>query len=242
MTTERHSIEVRGITVEVVRKPIKHLHLGVYPPGGRVRVAAPLRIDDEAVRLAVITRLAWIRKRQEAFLDQARQSQREMVTGESHYIWGERHRLQVIEAAGRPHVWLERNHRLAVRVRPGTPAHTRRELLDRWYRSALKDAIPPLIAKWEPVVGERVVAWGVKRMKTKWGSCNPEARRIWLNLELAKKPPACLEYVLVHEMAHLLERRHNDRFRALMDGFLPGWRLQRDELNRAPLAHEDWTY
>lgn len=242
MTTERKFVEVRGITVEVVRKPIKHLHLGVYPPAGRVRVAVPMRIDDEAVRLAVITRLSWIRKRQQVFLEQARQSQREMLTGESHYVWGERHRLQVIEQAGGPRVWLERNHRLVVQVRQGTPAHERRALLDRWYRAALKEAIPTLIAKWEPMVSERVTAWGVKRMKTKWGSCNADARRIWLNLELAKKPRECLEYVLVHEMVHLLERRHNDHFRDLMDSLMPTWRLLRGELNRAPLAHEDWTY
>lgn len=242
MTTERHTLEIRGITVEIVRKPIKHLHLGVYPPGGRVRVSAPLRVDDEAVRLAIITRLAWIRKRQKAFEEQARQSEREMVTGESHFVWGQRYRLDVRATGGRPGVRVEPSHRLILEARPDTSPAVRRALLERWYRDALKAEIPGLIAKWEPTIGEPVAEWGVKRMKTKWGSCNPGAKRIWLNLELAKKPPECLEYVIVHEMVHLLEPTHDERFRSVMDQVLPRWRSLRDELNRAPLAHEDWTY
>lgn len=242
MTTERHTLEVRGITIEVVRKPIKHLHLGVYPPAGRVRVSAPLRVDDEAVRLAVITRLAWIRKRQRAFEEQARQSKREMLTGESHFAWGQRYRLEVRDTSGRPSIRLEPGHRLALAARPDVGPAERRAVLERWYRRALKAEIPDLIAKWQPVIAVRLEEWGVKRMKTKWGSCNPTAKRIWLNLELAKKPPECLEYVLVHEMVHLLEPSHNERFRALMSEFLPRWRSFREELNRAPLAHEEWTY
>ena len=242
MTTERHRIEVSGITVEVVRKDIKNLHLGVYPPDGRVRVAAPLLVDDEAVRLAVISRLKWVRRKQGEFNRQDRQSLRELITGESHYFEGRRYRLDLIEHDGRPSVRLANNTTMRLRVPPGSDRDKREEVLHRWYRRQLRKRVPALIAKWEPRVGVTVAQWGVRRMKTRWGSCNADARRIWLNLELAKKPPLCLEYILVHEMAHLIERRHNERFRELMDAAMPRWRLHRDELNAAPLAHEDWRY
>ncbi len=242
VTTERHTIQVRGIAVEVVRKDIKNLHVGVYPPKGRVRVAAPLRLDNEAVRLAVISRLGWIRRQQEGFEGQDRQSQREMVTGESHYFQGRRYRLNVIEHEGLPCVELPNSRTMELRVRPGTSRAAREALLLQWYRRRLREPLPGLLAKWEPQVGVEVAELRIKRMKTRWGTCNIEARRIWLNLELAKKPLGCLEFILVHEMVHLLERHHNERFRDYMDQFMPQWRLHREELNRAPLAHETWSY
>jgi len=235
-------MDISGIAVEVVRKNIKHLHIGVYPPAGRVRVAAPSRLSDDAVRMAVINKLGWIRKQQARFAEQTRQSEREMVSGESHYFFGRRYRLEVVEHVGPASVRLRNPSRIELRIRTGTDAAKRRGILDQWYRRELKQRIPGLIAEWEPKVRVKVAAWGVKKMKTLWGSCNTRDRRIWLNLELAKKPPECLEYVLVHEMVHLLERRHNDRFKELMDTAMPQWRLHRDELNRAPLAHEDWNY
>ena len=241
MATDRQ-IEVSGIPVDVVRKDIKNLHLAVYPPHGRVRVAVPLRTSDETVRLAVISRLSWIRKQQNALEQQVRQSQREMITGESHFVQGRRYRLNVIEQNAPAVVVLRNSKTMELRVRPGTDEEKRRDVLQRWYRQLLREQIPDLLAKWEPIVGVEVAHCGIKRMKTKWGTCNIEARRIWLNLELAKKPPACLTYILVHEMVHLLERHHNDRFRAYMDQFMPQWRTHREELNRAPLAHEDWEY
>ena len=225
--------------MEVVRKDIKNLHLAVYPPNGRVRVAVPLRLGDEAVRLAVVSRLGWIRRHQNRFERQERQSEREMVTGESHYIQGQRYRLDVIEHDGPPAVSLPNNTTLKLRVRPGTDRDKREAVLHRWYRQLLREQIPPLIAKWEPEIGVTVAEWRIKRMRTRWGTCNIEARRIWLNLELAKKPASCLEYILVHEMVHLLERHHNDRFKELMDRLMPRWRQYRDELNRSPLGHED---
>ena len=228
--------------MEVVRKDIKNLHLGVYPPNGRVRAAVPLRLDDEAVRLAIISRLGWIRRQQERFEQQVRQSQREMVTGESHYFQGRRYRLDVIEQNGPAGVRLRNRTTMELRVRPGTDRDKREVVLHRWYRQWLREQIPQLIATWEPVVGVIVADWGIKKMKTRWGTCNIEARRIWLNLELAKKPVSCLEYILVHEMIHFIERHHDERFRESMDTLMPQWRLHRDELNRAPLAHEDWTY
>lgn len=242
MTTERHQLEVSGIPVEVVRKDIRNLHLAVYPPHGRVRVAVPLRTTDETVRLAVISRLGWIRKQQRSLEQQERQSQREMVSGESHFVQGRRYRLDVIEQVGVRSAIVRRGKTLELRVPPGRSRDQREALLQQWYRQLLRDRIPELLEKWEPVIGVQVANCGIRRMKTKWGTCNIEARRIWLNLELAKKPPACLEYILVHEMVHLLERHHNDRFVAYMDRFLPQWRTHREELNRAPLAHEEWEY
>lgn len=239
---ERRFLEVGGIAVEVLRKNIKNLHLGVYPPDGRVRVSAPRRFDDAAVRLAIITRLDWIRRHQAALQQQSRQSQREFVTGESHYFAGRRYRLDVIERDSPPEVRLRNNQTLELRVRPGAERSKREAILHGWYRQQLRAQLPALVAQWEPIVGVAVNEVRIKRMKTRWGSCNIKAKRIWLNLELIKKPPSCLHYVLVHELVHLLERRHNRRFRELMDRFMPQWRLHRDELNRAPLARESWRY
>ena len=228
--------------MQVVRKDIKNLHLGVYPPDGKVRVAVPKHITDENVRLAVVSKLAWIKKQQAKFAAQPRQSRREMVTGESHYLFGRRYLLEVVERNGRHEIVEKSNTTLILNVQPGTSEVNRRLVINEWYRNQLKEKIPGLLEKWEPVVGKEVKEWGVRRMKTKWGSCNRPAKRIWLNLELAKKPQECLEYVLVHELVHLLERNHNDRFKALMDKFMPKWRLRRALLNSAPLSHEDWHY
>ena len=242
MATETRRITVSGIAVEVVRKDIKNLHLGVYPPLGRVRVAVPQVVSDEAVRLAVIDKLAWIRRQKGRFAQQPRQSEREMVTGESHYFLGRRYRLRVHQQDGPARVAVRGIASLDLFVRPGTDAAQREDVLQRWYRGQLKALIPPLLEKWQPVLGVQVTAWGIKKMKTKWGSCNADARRLWFNLELAKKPPQCLEYIVVHELVHLLERRHNEAFTALMDAALPHWRGLRDMLNQAPLGYESWSY
>ena len=214
----------------------------MYPPNGRVRVAAPLRLNDDAVRLAVATRLGWIRRQQSGFKQQDRQSQREMVTGEAHYVQGRRYRLNVIEDDGSPSVRLRPNARLELRVPPKSNREHRENVLNGWYRQLLRERVAELVKKWEPRVGVHVAEWRVRRMKTRWGTCNAAAGRIWINLELAKKPHACLEFIVVHEMVHLLERRHNQRFREQMDRLLPKWQLSRAELNRAPLRHENWSY
>ncbi len=233
---------MQGTPVEVVRKDIKNLHVGVYPPGGRVRVAAPLHLDDDALRMAVISRLGWIRRKQSEFEQQDRQSQREFVSGESHYFEGRRYRLDVIEDEGRPSVHLISNTRMALRVRRGADRDTREAVLHEWYRSQLLGRLPALLQKWEPKVGIQVDEVRIKRMKTRWGTCNSAACRIWLNLELIKKSTPCLEFILVHEMVHLIERSHNEQFRDLMGRLMPQWRASRDHLNRAPLAHVDWSY
>lgn len=242
MSTEAHKIVVSGLTVEVVRKGIKNLHLGVYPPNGRVRVAAPLTVSDEAVRLAVIGKLGWIKRHQARFADQERQSAREHVTGETHYYHGRRYRLNVIYQDGPSKVSIRNRRFIDLYVQEGSDTARREQVMVEWYRQQLKEQIPPLLAKWEEIVGIQTAIWGVKRMKTRWGTCNAKVGRIWLNLELAKKPVECLEYIIVHELVHLLERHHDDRFTALMDTFMPNWRLYREELNRAPLAHETWGY
>jgi len=241
MNTESVEIRVSDLAVQIVRKDIKNLHLGVYPPNGRVRVAAPLSVSNDAVRLAVIDKLGWIRKQQARFAAQPRQTEREMVSGESHYYLGRRYRLSVVERDGSSRVEL-RNRTLELQVRAGLDAKGREHVLQRWYRKRLRELVPPLLTKWEPVVGVRSVAWGIKKMKTKWGSCNLTAGRVWLNLELAKKPGQCLEYLIVHELTHLIERHHNDRFVSLMDRHMPQWRHHRKVLNEAPLGHADWSY
>ena len=236
------SISIAGIDVEIVRKDIKHLHLGVYPPDGRVRVSAPFRINDEAIRLAVIDKLSWVKRQREAFLEQERQSARECVSRESHYYFGHRYLLELVEGQGPARVKIQGKTRLALIVPPNSEVQRRDEVLTKWYRRELKAVLPPIIERWEGELGVKVAFWGVKRMKTKWGSCNPKSGRIWVNLELAKKPIQCLDYIVLHEMVHLIERKHGDEFRKLMDLFLPQWRLIRDELNCAPLAHETWSY
>lgn len=240
--TETHQIKVSGLAVDIVRKDIKNLHLGVYPPLGRVRVAAPLRVSDEAVRLAVISRLAWIKKQKLKFTNQARQSLREYVSGESHYFQGRRYRLNVIYQNDKPRVVMRNKSSLDLYVREGSTREQREKILLTWVRQQLKTLIPTLIAQWQPIIGVTVAEWHVKQMKTKWGTCNIAAQRIWLNLELAKKSPQCLEYIIVHEMVHLLERLHNEHFVELMNRFMPQWQLFREELNRSTLGHEDWTY
>lgn len=234
-------ITVGDLVVEVVRKDIRNLNVAVYPPDGRVRVSSPRRVSDDTIRLAVIGKLPWIRRQQARFAGQERQTPRRYVSGESHYYLGHRYRLQVLRAEGRRQgVEVEGLSFLNLYVREGSTAESRARALSGWYRKRLKETIPALIAKWEPVMGVEVADWGVKRMKTRWGSCNTRDRRIWLNLDLIQKPPQCLEYVVVHEMVHLLERSHNERFHGLMTRFLPEWPHLRKELNSTSLSHADW--
>ena len=232
---------VGWLHVDVVRKPIKNLHLGVYPPNGRVRVAAPLGVSDEAVRLAVVMRMGWIKRQQAKFDAQTRQSERSYVSGESHFLFGQRYRLNVIDGAPAGRVQKRNSKILDLYIRSGSDQKIRERVFQDWYRRELRTHAAPLMATWTDAFGIDLPQWGIRRMKTKWGTCHIGARRIWLNLELVKKPPNCLEYVIVHELAHFFERNHSDRFVALLDQKLPQWRLIRDELNAAPLAHEDWN-
>lgn len=239
MSTANAYLTVRGIHIDVIYKDIKNLHIGVYPPLGRVRVAAPNRLDDDQVRLAVIQRLPWIKRQRDKLRSAERQSEREMITGESHYVWGIRRRLKVVERPGRAHFEID-GERLVLYVPADTPPDKRRIYLDQWYRDQLRQEIPDLIAKWEQTLDVTVPKWTIRRMKTKWGSCNRETRHIWFNAELAKKHPGCLEYIVVHEMTHYFERNHGERFTSLMDQHLPDWRSRRDQLNESPLSDEQW--
>lgn len=223
---------VSGMEIEVTKKDIKNIHLGVYPPDGRVRVAAPKNTTDENIRLLIVSKLRWIKKQKEKFASQERQSKREYVSGESYYLWGERFNLRVVERDNAySKVQIENKKYITLYVKHGTEAAKREEVITGWYRKQIKEQIPKLISKWEPILGVEVKEWGVKKMSTKWGTCNNEAGRIWLNLNLAKRPHKCLEYVVVHEMTHLLERTHSERFKELMDTNYPNWKTVRDELN-----------
>lgn len=242
MNTEGREIRVSGLSVDVVRKAIKNLHLGVYPPNGRVRVAAPLRVSDDSVRLAVIGKLGWIKRQQAKFLAQIRQAEREMVSGESHYFLGRRYRLRVVEQIGVSRVLLRNQSTIELHVRNETDPGARERVLQRWLRRRLRELASPLLENWQQTLGLKIAGWGIRKMKTKWGTCTVDARRVWLNLELVKKQVSCIEYVIVHELAHLIARQHDERFLAVMDRHLPQWRRLRQVLNSAPLAHVTWKY
>jgi predicted metal-dependent hydrolase len=234
-------IELGEIAVDVVKKNIKNVHLSVYPPTGKVRISAPLRMNLDTIRVFAISKLSWIKQQQKKVNEQEREPPREYLDRESHYVWGKRYLLKVIEKDAAPEVEL-RHSQMLLQIRPATGEERKQAVLDEWYRAQLKEAVPSLIAKWEPLIGVKVERFFVQRMKTKWGSCSHGSSSIRLNTDLAKKPRECLEYIVVHEMAHLLEPTHNSRFIALMDLFVPQWRFCREMLNRLPVRHERWGY
>ena len=234
-------IKLGEIVVDVILKEIKNVHLSVYPPRGRVRISAPKRMSIDTIRAFAISKLDWIKQQQRKLREQERETPREYLERESHYVWGKRYLLTVSVSDEPPSIEL-RPTRMLLRVRPRTDEDKKQAFVEEWYRKQLREAVSPLLARLQPLLGVRVERIFVQRMKTKWGSCNHKARTIRLNTELTKKPPSCLEYILVHEMLHLLERHHNDRFREYMDRFMPQGRLHRDELNKTPLAHEEWRY
>ena len=234
-------IDLGGISVDVVKKDIKNIHLSVHPPTGRVRIAAPLRMNLDTIRVFAISKLAWVKQQQKKLREQAREAPREYLDRESHYAWGRRYLLKLVAREGMPSIELK--HNKMILCAPLAYDDRKKQLaLDAWYREQIKEAIPPLIAKWEKLMGVKVAIFRVRRMKTKWGSCNPRTGSILLNLDLAKKPRECLEYLVVHEMVHLLVPTHNARFVSLMDQFMPKWQFHQDELNRLPVRHESSTY
>ncbi len=234
-------LNLAGIPVDVVFKDIKNVHLSVYPPDGKVRISAPSRMSLDTVRVFAIAKLGWIKQQQRKLHGQERETPREYLDRESHYVWGRRYLLQVVAQDAPPGVELKHS-RMLLLVRPDTSGERKRAIVEAWYRQQVRNAAPALIAKWGPLAGVKVERFFVQQMKTQWGSCNPCSRNIRLNTDLAKKPRECLEYIVVHEIAHLLEPTHNARFIALMDRFMPDWCLRRDLLNRLPVRHEDWTY
>jgi len=234
-------LNLGGISVDVVFKDIKNVHLSVYPPTGRVRISAPNRMELDAIRVFAISKMEWIKRQKLKLEEQERETSREYLDRESHYVWGRRYLLQVFELEARPEVQL--NHeKMLLRIRRRTNEADRRVLVAQFYRELIKAVVHSFISKWESVMGVKVERLYVRHMKTKWGSCNPRARTIRLNTELAKKPKNCLEYIVVHELVHFFEPHHGDRFVSLMDKFMPLWRHHKDELNRHPLAHEHWEF
>ena len=237
MGHERYRIEVGGVSVDVMRKDVRHARLSVYPPDGHVKASVPRHFEEAAVREMILSRLDWIRRKQVFFARRPLRSKQRLVTGETHYYLGRRYRLRVLEGDNtRAGVVLANEDTMELRVRPETDLPGRQAVLVEWYRRQLKSLLPGMVAQWQPVIGVEVAECRVRRMKTRWGSCNIGARRIWLNLDLARVPTGCLEYVLVHEMVHLLERYHNANFHRLMDSFLPEWRTRKEELDGASNA------
>lgn len=229
------------LAIAIERKSVAHVHLSVYPPAGSVRLVAPNHLSDQALRAFAIRKLSWIRIQQEKLRAQERETPRDLIARESHYVWGRRRLLRVVEHDAAPHIELHPS-RLVMAVRPGTDPHARAELLAAWYRQQVRTMVATLLPMWEQRLGVHVHHIYVQHMKTRWGGCNPEARTIRLNTELAKKPIECLEYLLVHELMHLLEPTHNARFTDLLDRHLPAWSARRDLLNRLPVRHESWGY
>ena len=236
MSIRTEKIAIANLEIDVVRKNIKNMHLAVYPPTGRIRLSAPERTDAEVVRLFAISKLGWIKKHVKNFKEQPRESKRLYVSGESHNFMGQRYLLKVVEHEGYSKVTLNGTKQLLMKVKKGATAEEKADVLKEWYRRELKQILPELISKWEKAIGVKADDWGVKQMRTKWGACNVDEKRIWLNLELAKKPLICIEYVIVHELVHLLERHHNDKFVKHLDTFMPKWRMHRNELNSLPIG------
>ena len=234
-------IKLGDIAVDVVLKDIKNVHLSVYPPTGRVHISAPQRMSLDTIRVFAISKLDWIKQQQTKLREQERETPRDYVDRESHYVWGKRYLLTVCESDEPPSIALQHS-RMLLRARPRTDEAKRQALVEEWYRVQLKQAVPPLLTRWQPRLGVKVERFFIQRMKTMWGSCNHTARTIRLNTELAKKPSERLEYIIVHELIHLLEPTHNTRFVALMDRYMPTWQFRRQVLNRLPVRQEKWRY
>ncbi len=235
-------IVIEDINIELIKKNIKNIHLSVHPPYGRVRLAVPLRMSDEAVNSFVVSRLSWINKQRKKYAKLEQQSEIEYKSGESHYYLGDRYILNVIETTGKQYIELRNNKYMDLHVKPNSSKDKREKVLTEWYRQNLKLLIPDYIHKWESIIGVSVNEWNVKLMKTRWGTCNIRDKRIWINLELIKKSPRCLEYIVVHEMVHLLERYHNDNFKTYMNEFFPNWKSVRNELNGLTFDINNWAY
>lgn len=234
-------IKLGDTSIAVVRKDIKNVHLSVYPPSGRVRIAAPQSMSPSTIRAFAVGKLAWIKRQQRQLQAQERESPRQYVDCESHFVWGKRYLLKIVEGDAAPEIELSPRH-IVLRIRPGTSKERRHELLEDWYRDQVREALPPLLAKWQKALGVRTGKVFVRRMRTKWGSCQPKTKSIRLNTDLAKKPRECLEYIVLHELLHLIEPTHNQRFIELMDRHMPKWSNYRRTLNRLPVRHEDWEY
>lgn len=237
MNTEAQQIQVLDVTIDVIKKDIKNMHLAVYPPTGRVRIASPKAINDEAIRLFAVSKIRWIKKHQKSFYEQSREAPREYITGESHYFEGKRYLLKVIARYGKHEIRVKNKTYLELYVSPNATIAAKEKVFNAWYRAHLKKIVPQRIKNWEKKIGVTCKAWDVKKMRTRWGSCHIEKRKILLNLELAKKPRHCLDYVIAHELVHFHERNHNENFKKLLDTYMPNWKSYKRELNNLPVAY-----
>ena len=233
-------MRVSNLTIEMIRKDIKNIHLGVYPPNGRIRMAIPLRTSDESARLFVISKTQWIKKQQKVFSKYQRQTPRKYVTGETHYIFGKAYLLDVISSDEPVKIEIKKKTHIELYVKPKTTIKQKEKIFENYYRLELNNIILKSVKKWEKKVGVKIKQVKIKKMKTKWGTCNDKDKRIWLNLELAKKPFHCIDYVFVHELVHLKERKHNDRFMQLLESAYPKWKQHKEELNQGILSHFEW--
>ena len=231
-----HQINLGNINIAIIAKDIKNVHLAVLPPLGRVRISAPKRMNLEAIRMFAITKLSWIKRQQSKMLKQEREGVKNYVNRESHYFLGKRYLLKVVEVNHKPTVLLNHSN-IVLNIKPNFSPAQRQILLQEWYRFKLKETAIKMIKKWERKMNVEVGELAIRKMKTRWGSCNQQSKKIHLNLELAKKPLQCLEYIIVHEMVHLLERKHSERFVACMNKFLPNWKSYKENLNRLPTAY-----
>jgi len=235
-------MEIGNLHIEVIKKDIKNIHLAVYPPNGTVRLTSPRNVTDDSIRLYAISKLSWIKQQQRSFKRQERRSERHYIQRESHYLFGKRYLLRLSNSLRTTSVAVKNKTYLELNIRSGSSKMQKEKAIEEFYRKELKQRIPALIEKWELKTGIYVQSWGVKKMSTKWGTCNKEAKRIWLNLELAKKPIECLEYIILHEMIHIVERHHNDHFTSLMNQHMPRWKHHKNELNNLPISHVEWGH
>ena len=233
MSLNNQQINVEGLSIKVLRKNIKAIRLSIYPPDGHIKISVPLKVKEDYVRLFISSKMSWIKKQQLKFSRKTQLPQRKYISGETCYFEGQAYLLTLIYHQKTAKILLRNTTHLELYVKKNSSTENRKNILIEWYRGQLKKRLPDLIAKWQPIIGVTVKDWGVKRMKTRWGTCNVADARIWLNLELMTKPTHCLEYVVVHEMVHLLERSHNARFKAYMDKFLPEWRSYEQALNQS---------
>lgn len=241
MSTNQSLLQVGGIEAVVLYKPVKNLHLNVLPPVGKVRVTAPQNMNDDAIRTFLATRISWIKKMQAKFRGQERQTPREYVSGETYYFFGKKYKLEVLEIETTPSVEIKGKTKILLAIRPKTNIVKREEIMQNWYRNELRKFLEKAIYKWENKIGVKTDSWGIRRMKTRWGTCNHKKKNIWLNLELVKKPESCIEYVILHELLHFIEEKHSEKFTALLNKYMPKWKSEKEELNRLILSHEEWA-
>lgn len=240
MSTNQSLLQVGGIEAVVLYRPVKNLHLNVLPPAGKVRVTAPQNMNDDAIRTFLATRISWIKKMQTKFKGQERQTPREYVSGETYYFFGKKYKLEVLETDTTPNVEIKGKIKIFLTVRPKTSVLRREEVMQDWYRNELHKFLEIAITKWERKIGVEVNDWSIRRMKTRWGTCNHKKKNILFNLELAKKPESCIEYVVLHELLHLVEEKHSEKFTALLSKYMPKWKSEKEELNRLILSYEEW--